>query len=189
MEEIRSVLPELPLARRERFRKQYGLPDHDAGVLTSERGLADYFEAAAENVSDPKSLSNWMMGELLGKLNEAGLTIEESPIASGRLAGLLALIEEGRISGKIAKRVFAEMFTGGDDPAVIVEREGLAQISDRDELEEIVKRVLAENPGPVADFQGGKKAALGFLVGQVMKATRGQANPGVVNRLLRTLLS
>jgi len=186
--EIRKDLPELPLARRDRFQKHYGLPAYDAGVLTAERSLADYFETAAESSTDYKSLSNWVMGELLARLNEAGLPIESSPVPAGRLARLLALIEGGKISGTIAKRVFAEMFAGGGEPEEIVEREGLAQISDRGELEAVLERVIAENPGPVADFRGGKKAALGFLVGQVMKATRGQANPKLVNHLLRSRL-
>jgi len=189
VEEIQDRLPELPLTRRTRFQKQYGLPEYDAGVLTSERPLADYFEAAAGSVANPKTLGNWVMGELLGKLHESGLTIEKSPIPAARLAGLLSLVEKGKISGKIAKRVFAEMFSGGEDPVAIVEREGLIQISDRGELEAIVERVIAENPGPVADFRGGKKTAIGFLVGQVMKATRGQANPSLVNRLLQSRLS
>ncbi len=187
--EIQEQLPELPLARLDRFREHYGLPEYDAGVLTAERPLADYFEAAAESCADYKSLSNWVMVELLGKLNEAGLTIESSPIPAGRLARLLSLIDGGKISGKIAKRVFAEMFESGGDPEEIVERRGLLQISDRGELEVIVERVIAENPGPAADFRGGKKAAIGFLVGQVMKATGGQANPKLVNQLLSGRLS
>ncbi len=187
--EIREQLPELPLSRLTRFREQYGLPDYDAGVLTAERALADYYEAAAGGGVDYKSLSNWVMGELLGKLNEAGLTIEESPIPADRLAGLLKLIEEGKISGKIAKRVFAEMFESGEEPERIVERRGLLQISDRGELEGIVEMVVTDNPGPAADFRGGKQAAIGFLVGQVMKATKGQANPKLVNQLLRARLS
>ncbi len=189
VEEIRGVLPELPLARRRRFRERYGLPDYDAGVLTAERGLADYFESAAVRGADPKALSNWMMGELLGKLNESGLTIERSPIPPARLAALVSLVAEGKIGGPVAKRVFAEMFSSGGDPAEIVEREGLGQISDRGQLEAVVEQVISENPGPVADFRGGKPAALGFLVGRVMKATGGQANPGLVNQLLRSRLS
>ncbi len=129
------------------------------------------------------------MVELLGKLNETGLTIESSPVPAGRLAGLVSLIDGGKISGKIAKRVFAEMFESGGDPEEIVERRGLLQISDRGELEVIVERVIADNPGPAADFRGGKKPALGFLVGQVMKATGGQANPKLVNQLLSDRLS
>ncbi len=189
LEELRRSLPELPLARLSRFREEYGLPLHDAGVLTAERPLADYFEAAASSAGNPKTLSNWVMGELLGKLNEAGLTIGESPIPPGGLARLVSLIEEGKISGKIAKRVFAEMFRSGGDPEKIVEERGLLQISDRGELEAVVERVIRENPGPVGDFRSGKKAALGFLVGRVMKATGGQANPKLVNRLLHSRLS
>ncbi len=189
LEETRRSLPELPLARLLRFREEYGLPLHDAGVLTAELPLADYFEDAVVAAANPKTLSNWVMGELLGKLNEAGLTINESPIHSGRLARLVALIEEGKISGKIAKRVFAEMFESGGDPDKIVEERGLLQISDRGELEAIVERVIRENPGPAGDFRGGKNAALGFLVGQVMKATGGQANPKLVNQLLHSRLS
>lgn len=189
IEEIRRDLPESPLARLDRFKKEYGLPEYDAGVLTSQRPLADYFEAAAKSGSDYKSLSNWIMGELLAKLNETGLSIESSPISPTRLAQLLDLIDGGQISGKIAKRVFAEMFESGGDPGEIVERRGLVQISDRGELAEIVDKVIADNPGPVADFRDGKTPALGFLVGQVMKMTRGQANPKLVNQLFQTRLS
>ena len=189
IEEIRGSLPELPGPRSDRFQKQYSLPEYDARVLTTERPLADYFEAAAARASDHKVLSNWVMVELLGKLNEADLEIEESPVSPGQLAGLLSLIGEGTISGKIAKTVFAEMFAGGKDPEVIVEEKGLLQISDEGELDRIVDQVISENPSPVADVKGGKKQALGFLVGQVMKATRGKANPGLVNQLLREKLS
>jgi len=189
IEEIRGSLPELPGPRCERFKKQYGLPEYDARVLTAEYSLADYFEAAAAHVSDHKALSNWVMVELLGKLNQENLEIDESPVSPGQLAGLLSLIGEGAISGKIAKTVFAEMFAGGQDPEVIVEEKGLLQISDAGELDRIVEQVISENPAPVADVKGGKEQALGFLVGQVMKATRGKANPGVVNQLLREKLS
>ncbi|MFH1037193.1 MAG: Asp-tRNA(Asn)/Glu-tRNA(Gln) amidotransferase subunit GatB [PVC group bacterium] len=189
VEKIRESLPELPAARRERFRKQYGLSEYDAGVLTAEKELADYFEAAAAATPAYKSLSNWITVELLGRLNETGIPVEESPVSPARLAGLLSLIEKGSISGKTAKEVFADMFQSGEDPGVIVRKKGLLQISDRAELEEIVARVISENPGPVADFREGKKQALSFLVGQAMKATRGTANPGMVNQLLRERLS
>ena len=189
VEEMRSSLPELPGLRSDRFREQYGLPEYDAGVLTAERPLADYFEAAAAHASNYKALSNWVMVELLGKLNDSDFTVEESPISPEQLAGLLSLIEKGAISGKIGKQVFAEMFAGGKDPEIIVGEKGLLQISDEGELDGIVEQVISENPGSVADFRGGKEKAIGFLVGQVMKATRGKANPGMVNQLLRRKLT
>ncbi len=189
IEEIRASLPELPGPRSERFQTQYGLPEYDAGVLTSEKMLADYFEFAAALTPRHKILSNWIMVELLGKLNEAGLEIGDSPISPLQLAGLLSLIEKGAISGKIGKQVFAEMFSTGKAPEVIVEEKGLLQISDAGELDQIVEEVISNNPGPVSDYRGGKKQALGFLVGQIMKATRGKANPGLVNQLLRDKLA
>jgi aspartyl-tRNA(Asn)/glutamyl-tRNA(Gln) amidotransferase subunit B len=189
IEEIRDSLPELPGPRSERFQAQYGLPEYDAGVLTSERQLADYFESAAALTTGYKILSNWIMGELLGKLNEAGLKIEDSPISPMALALLLFMIEKGTISGKIGKQVFAEMFITGKEAEMIVEEKGLLQISDAGELDLIVEEVISNNPGPVNDYRGGKKQALGFLVGQIMKATRGTANPGLVNQLLRDKLA
>jgi len=188
IEEIRNSLPELPGPRSDRFQVQYGLPEYDAGVLTSEKDLADYFEAAAALTPDYKILSNWIMVELLGKLNEADLEIEDSPISPIQIAGLLSLVAKGTISGKIGKQVFAEMFNTGQAPEVIVEEKGLLQISDAGELDLIVEEVISNNPGPVNDYRGGKKQALGFLVGQIMKATRGTANPGLVNQLLRDKL-
>jgi len=189
IEEIRSSLPELPDHRRDRFQKEYGLPEYDARVLTAEKQLADYFEAAATLNSQYKTLSNWIMVELLGKLNEVDLKIEDSPISPLQMAGLLSLIEKGAISGKIGKQVFAEMFNTGKAAEVIVKEKGLLQISDTGELDRIVEEVISNNPGPVNDYQGGKKQALGFLVGQIMKATRGKANPGLVNQLLRDKLA
>ncbi|MEA1927805.1 MAG: Asp-tRNA(Asn)/Glu-tRNA(Gln) amidotransferase subunit GatB [Candidatus Auribacterota bacterium] len=189
IEGIRSSLPELPDPRRERFQKQYGLPEYDAGVLTAEKQLADYFEAAAALTSQYKTLSNWIMVELLGKLNEADLEIKDSPVSPVQMAGLLSLIEKGAISGKIAKQVFAEMFNTGKEAEVVVEEKGLLQISDTGELDRIVEEVISNNPAPVNDYRGGKKQALGFLVGQIMKSTRGKANPGLVNQLLRDKLA
>jgi len=188
IEGIRNSLPELPGPRSDRFQSQYGLPEYDAGVLTSEKKLADYYEVAAALTSQYKILSNWIMVELLGKLNEADLEIEDSPISPPQMALLLFLIEKGSISGKIGKQVFAEMFSTGKSPEVIVEEKGLLQISDAGELDLIVEEVISNNPGPVNDYRGGKKQALGFLVGQIMKATRGKANPGLVNQLLREKL-
>lgn len=188
--EIYNSCPELPAARCARFREQYELPEYDARVLTESRELADFFEAACEAFGGPaKTVSNWVMGDLMSLLNDAGIDIGESPVSAAGLAELLKLIGENVISGKIAKDVLAKMFATGRGAREIVAEEGLEQISDAAELEAIVTRVIAENPGPADDFRGGKEKALGFLVGQVMKATRGQANPGLVNEILRAKLS
>lgn len=189
VENIRASLPELPAARLRRFRKQYRLPDYDAGVLTAEQDLADFYEKAAGLCSNYKAISNWIMVELIGKLNEERVGIEDSPIAAEQIAGLIKLIDGGTISGKIAKSVFAEMFTGGKHPEEIVREKGLLQISDESELERIVEEVIVDNPGPVADYKSGKEQALSFLVGQVMKASRGKANPQLVNKIIRQKLS
>jgi aspartyl-tRNA(Asn)/glutamyl-tRNA(Gln) amidotransferase subunit B len=186
--EQRSALPELPRARRQRLMDQLGLNAYDAGVLTADRGLADYFEAAVAAPAPAKSVSNWLTVELLGKLNAEGKSITASPITPARLAGLVNLIEKGELSGKMGKDVFAEMFATGRDPGQIVKEKGLAQISDASSLGKLVDEVLAANPGPVQDFRGGKAQSLGFLVGQVMKASHGQANPKLVNDILREKL-
>lgn len=189
VEEIRGSLPEMPVHRTDRFQSQYGLPSHDAAVLTSEKPLADYFEEAARFTPSSKLLSNWVRGNLLGKLNEEGLTINKSPISPERLAGLIELINRATISGNIAKAVFARMFSDRRSAGEIVEEQKLIQISDEGELKQIVEDIIAAHPGPVADYRGGKRNALSFLVGQVMKATRGQANPSLANRLLRDRLN
>ena len=189
VEKIRSTLPELPAVRSRRFQSQYALSPRDAAVLTSEKALADYFEEAARLTAESKLLSNWVLGELLGKLNEEGLPVRQSPISPEKLVGLIKLIEGKTISGSIAKTVFARMFATGREAGEIVEEAGLVQISDEGELKEIVEGVIAAHPGPVADYRGGKGKALGFLVGQVMKATRGQANPALANQLLRDRLN
>jgi len=189
VEAIFASCPELPTQRCERFCRQYELPEYDAGVLTESTELADYYEAAcAAFGGSPKTVSNWVMGDLMSLLKEAGISVEDSPVSCEGLAELLGLIEQGTISGKIAKDVLAKMFATGRGAAEIVEAEGLVQISDTGELEGIIEQVIADNPGPAADFRGGKSQALGFLVGQVMKATRGQANPQMVNELLREKL-
>lgn len=188
VERIRENLPELPDARRERFVRDYGLPVYDAAVLTSSRRLADFYDECARLGADPKAASNWIMGELLGYLNANGLDLEDVPLRPAMLAGLLRLIENGTISGKIAKTVFEEMCRTGADPERIVQEKGLVQISDEAEIVALVEQVIATNPGPAADFRAGKEKALGFLVGQVMKVTRGRANPDLVNRLLRERL-
>jgi aspartyl-tRNA(Asn)/glutamyl-tRNA(Gln) amidotransferase subunit B len=198
VDEIRAALPELPRARRQRFVTQYGVPAYDAEVLTQSRALADYYEASVQalaaspgNRGDrPKAVSNWIMSELLATLpGDDELAIHRSPITPGHLAGLLRLIEDGTISGKIAKDVFQKMLASGDDAATIVAREGLTQVADEAALSQIIVRVMAANPKAIDDFKRGKKEAKGALVGQVMKATGGKANPALVNRLLEDKLS
>ncbi len=187
--EIYASCPELPAARCARFCAQYALPEYDARVLTESRELADYFEAVcAVYGGAAKTVSNWVMGDLMSLLNEAGIDIAESPVTGESLADLLRMIDEKVISGKIAKDVLAKMFATGRGARAIVAEEGLQQISDTAELEVIIEQVIAANPGPATDFRDGKEKALGFLIGQVMKATRGQANPGLVNEILRAKL-
>lgn len=182
---VRSTMPELPGARRQRFVAEYGIPEYDAGVLTQSIELADYFEAVARASGNGKAASNWVMGEMLRTLNERGQSIAESPLAPAALAGLIRLIEQGTISSSIGKDVFAKMYDSGRAAADIVAAEGLAQIADEAALLGVVREVLAANGDAVAQYRAGKKQTFGFLVGQVMKGSRGKANPAVVNALLR----
>ncbi len=188
IERLRQSLPELPDARRARFVEQYGLPAYDAGVLTSDRDLADYFEACLADFPQPKPVSNWIMGPLLGLLNAQGIATDRSPVAASALAGLLKLVDNGAISAKIAKTVFDEMAVSGKTAAAIVAAKGLSQINDTGAIEAVVQDVLDRNPEEVAAYRGGKTKLIGFFVGEVMKATRGQANPKAVNTLLKKLL-
>jgi aspartyl-tRNA(Asn)/glutamyl-tRNA(Gln) amidotransferase subunit B len=188
VEEIRRSLPELPDARRERYVKEYGLPEYDAVILTNTKEMADYFEDCVSAYPNPKVVSNWVMGDLLGLLNADGVEITACKIKPEQLASMLVLIDEGTISGKIAKTVFVEMFASGKDPKNIVKEKGLVQISDEGAIIAVVDEVLTKNPKSVEDFRAGKERALGFLVGQVMKATRGKANPELVNKLLKEKL-
>ncbi|MGE5590727.1 MAG: Asp-tRNA(Asn)/Glu-tRNA(Gln) amidotransferase subunit GatB [Bacillota bacterium] len=189
VERIRAALPELPDARQARYVRDFGLRDVDAGILTSDLSLAAFYEEAARLYpKDPKAVANWVLGDLLRIMNARAAESDEIPITPKQLADTLKLIDQGTISGKIAKTVFEEMMATGKDPEVIVKEKGLVQISDTSELEKVIADVIAANPQPVADFRGGKETALGFLVGQVMKATRGKANPGMVNELLRRAL-
>ncbi len=181
---VRKALPELPAERRARFVSQYQLPDYDAGVLTSSRELADFFEACLKDIDQPKQVANWVMGPLLGLLNAQGKTIVRSPVSAQDLAGLLQLIDGDVISGKIAKSVFEEMATGGKTARQIVEEKGLAQVSDRGALEAEIDKLIAAHPDEAARFKEGHKKLMGFFVGQVMKATRGKANPTLVNQIL-----
>jgi aspartyl-tRNA(Asn)/glutamyl-tRNA(Gln) amidotransferase subunit B len=184
--EIEAQLPELPDAKQRRFVEAYGLSAYDAGVLVAERASADFFEAATEG-RDPKLVANWVITELFGALNRMGQSIEASPVAAASLGRLVDLVADGTISGRIAKDVFAEMLASGADPAAIVARQGLAQISDAAAIERIAFEIIAANPGQVASYKKNPKA-LGWFVGQVMKATRGQANPQMVNEVLRRRL-
>jgi len=188
VEAWRRDLPEFPDAKAERFVAQYGIPEYDAGVLTASRPLADFFEATGERFGDAKVVSNWVMGEVSRLLNEKGIEIEESNLSPDDLAALLTLVRDGTISNNVGKDVFAEMFETGKPPGEIVKAKGLEQISDDSALEAVIDEVIASNPGPAADFAGGTDKAVGFLVGQVMKATRGKANPQRVNQLLHAKL-
>ncbi len=188
LEGAQAALPELPQAKRARFMKSYELNDYDAGVLTASRTLADYFEEALDTGVTPKAVCNWLTVELLGRLHGEGKSIEESPMKPRQLAELVEHIEKGTISGKIGKQVFAEMMETGQDAGTVIARLGLVQISDPEALMAMVAEVLAANAGAVAEYHAGKAQALGFLVGQVMKASRGQANPKMVNQLLKQKL-
>ena len=189
IEEVRRVLPELPMEKRERFVEQYGIPTYDAGVLTASLATADYYEETARLCGKPKLASNWIMGNLLAYLNEEKLEVTESPITPQTLADLINMIDDCTISGKIAKDVFEDMCKSGKGPKEIVDKRGLLQISDASKLEKIVEAVLEANPGQLEQYKGGKVQLFGFFVGQTMKATNGKANPGIVNELLKKRLS
>jgi aspartyl-tRNA(Asn)/glutamyl-tRNA(Gln) amidotransferase subunit B len=184
IEEIRRSLPELPEARKARLIRQYDLPEYDAGVLTQSAALADYFEATAAH-APARAVSNWILGEVLRKLRETGAATTEIRLDPARLADLIALVERGTISGSVAKDVFQKMYETGATAEAVIAAEGLSQISDEGALLAAVRDVLAANPGPVAQYRAGRAKTFGFLVGQVMKATRGQGNPQLVNDLLR----
>jgi aspartyl-tRNA(Asn)/glutamyl-tRNA(Gln) amidotransferase subunit B len=186
---IKADMPELPARKRARFVADYGLRDYDAQVLTSTRDIAEYYEEAAKVSGDPKTAANWVMGELAGALKAAGKEITESPVSAKSLGELVALIAKGSLSGKLAKDIFPKMFESGEAPSVIVDREGLRQIKDTGALQKIVDEVIAANPKQVEQYRGGKTAVIGFLVGQVMKASRGQADPAAVNELLKSTLA
>jgi len=188
IEAVKKILPELPGEKKSRFIAKYMLPSYDAGILTSSRELADYFEACLKTFPNPKQVSNWIMGSLLGLLNAEGKSITASPISAQNLSRLLKLIEDGVISGKIAKTVFEEMAKSGTPPQTIVEEKGLVQVTDESAIEAIVLKVLERCSREVEDYKGGKTKLFGFFVGQVMKETRGKANPKIVNEILKTKL-
>ncbi|HET7617959.1 MAG TPA: Asp-tRNA(Asn)/Glu-tRNA(Gln) amidotransferase subunit GatB [Vicinamibacterales bacterium] len=189
IEEVARAIPELPDARRRRFVTQYHLPAYDAGVLTQSMDVADYFEEAAKASGDAKAASNWVMGAITRKMNETGVTIEQAPIPPARLGELIRLVADGVIGSQTAKDVFETMWDTGRAARDIVEAEGLARIDDASALERVVGEVLAANAAVVSQFRAGKQQTFGFLLGQVMKATRGQANPELARDILRRRLA
>ena len=188
VEGVKVKLPELPEAKKQRFMAAYDLSPYDASLLTQSRDLAAFFEAASASAKNAKAVANWMLRNLLQRLNESGSEISDCKITPDALAAMILMIESGEISNRMAQEVFDQMFESGKSARAIVEEQGLTQISDEDALAGIVAQVIAENPAAVQDFKQGKKRAVGFLVGQVMKATRGKANPGMVNQKLQEVL-
>ncbi|MDX1592774.1 MAG: Asp-tRNA(Asn)/Glu-tRNA(Gln) amidotransferase subunit GatB [Gammaproteobacteria bacterium] len=188
IEAVRATLPELPDAMRRRFVDAYGLKEADAATLTASRDLAAYYEAVVAACDEPRMAANWVMVELGGALNRAGLELDASPVAPAALGGLIRRIADQTISGKIAKQVFEAMWDGEGDADAIIEARGLKQVSDSGALEKLVDELIEANPQQVAQYRGGKTKLLGFFVGQAMKATKGQANPQQLNELLRARL-
>ncbi len=188
IEKIKSSLPELPLNRANRFQSEYQLPQYDALILTQEKELADYFENAAKKSGEPKSTSNWIMTELLRSLNENKLEVKDSPISSDHLAELVSMIESKEISGKMAKQVFQEMWNTKKSPKDLVKALGLSQITDEATIEKIVESVMSANEKAVSDYRAGKTKLFGFFVGQAMKESKGQANPELLNKILKEKL-
>jgi aspartyl-tRNA(Asn)/glutamyl-tRNA(Gln) amidotransferase subunit B len=190
--DVRRTLPELPDARRRRFTAEYELPAYDAAVLTASKELSEYFEAAVRAHRSPKAIANWVMGDVICVANERAVEAEpdfsDLPVAPEHLGRLVALIDDGTISGKIAKSVFARMVEGEGDPRGIVEREGWVQVSDESAIAAVVDRVVAAHGDKVAEYRGGKDKLFGFFVGQVMRESAGRANPATVNKLLRERL-
>ncbi len=185
---LQQSLPELPAARQQRFQDQYGLPEYDAEVLTGEKALADYFEACVAEFPQPKKVSNWIMAELLRELKKEEAGIAACRVSPGALGRLLALVEQGTLSGKLAKTVFEEMAATGKDPEAIIKARGLVQISDAEALVPVAQEILTAHPKEVADYRAGKTKVLGFFVGQLMRQTKGQANPQLANEIFRRLL-
>ncbi len=184
IESIRKNLPELPLEKKERFKKDYEIPDYDASVLTSDKDLAFYFEESAKASKNPKATSNWIMGDFLKSLKESQLSFEDLKVSPKDLGLLVQLIDKGEISGKMAKQVFADMWKSGESPKAIVKSKGLSQISDPEEVKSIVEGVVSAHPGQLAEYKSGKNKLFGFFVGQVMKESKGQANPELVTKFL-----
>ena len=189
IEELRQTVPELPAVRQKRFMSEYGLPEYDTGVLTVSKPLADYFESCAKLFNQPKSVSNWVMGELLRELNNSGTAVGDSPVSPERLVSLLKLVDNGTISLKVARDIFPELYASKMSPEQIVQEKGLTQVSDEGALGKIIDEVIAKNPAQEAQYRSGKEQVFGFFVGQVMKESGGKANPGKVNELLKKKLT
>jgi aspartyl-tRNA(Asn)/glutamyl-tRNA(Gln) amidotransferase subunit B len=189
VEMVRKELPELPLVKRERFIKDYQIPAYDAGVLTSDKALAYYYEEVVNLCSKPKQASNWVMGDVLRFLNEEKRDVRTCPITPAALAEMIRLIEDGTISGKMAKDIVEEMYKTGKDPKAIIAEKGMVQITDEDALSAAIQKIMDANPNQLKDYRGGKDKLFGFFVGQVMKATQGKANPQIVNDLLKKMLA
>jgi aspartyl-tRNA(Asn)/glutamyl-tRNA(Gln) amidotransferase subunit B len=189
VDEMRRELPEMPAAKRERFIKDYSIPEYDAGVLTADKALAQYFEDVVKLCDKPKQASNWVMGDVLRFLNEDKLDIRKCPITADALANMITLIEEGTISGKMAKEILPEMYKTGFQPQKIIEAKGMVQITDEGELTKTITAIIDANPSQLTDYRGGKEKLFGFFVGQVMKVTQGKANPQMVNDLLKKMLA
>jgi aspartyl/glutamyl-tRNA(Asn/Gln) amidotransferase, B subunit len=189
VENIRRELPELPLAKRERFIKEYQIPVYDAGVLTADKALAQYYEDVVKLCGKPKQASNWVMGDVLRFLNEEKRDIRQCSITAKALADMIKLIEEGTISGKMAKDIIEDMYKTGKPPQKIIEEKGLVQITDEGELVKTITAIILANPNQLKDYRGGKEKLFGFFVGQVMKATHGKANPQLVNDMLKKMLA
>ncbi|MBI1913084.1 MAG: Asp-tRNA(Asn)/Glu-tRNA(Gln) amidotransferase subunit GatB [Deltaproteobacteria bacterium] len=188
IEDCRSKLPELPQQKRERFISEYGIPAYDAGVLTATKELAHYYESVVKATGEPKLSSNWIMGELLRLLKEDNKDVKDCPITPEAIASLIEMVKKGEISGKMAKEVFEDMYKTGKAPAEIVKSKGMSQISNEDELGKIIEGIIAANPENAERYRAGKVQLMGFFVGETMKATKGQANPGVVNKILKQKL-
>ncbi|MFQ5443520.1 MAG: Asp-tRNA(Asn)/Glu-tRNA(Gln) amidotransferase subunit GatB [Nitrospinales bacterium] len=189
IEEIKATIPELPEQKRERFVRKYEIPVYDAGVLTTSRALADYFEQCVSLFNKPKVVSNWIMGELLREMKNDDKGIEHCPVTPAALTDMLKMVDEGVINGKIAKTVLEEMYKTGKPPAKVVEEKGLTQITDNSAIEKLIDEVMTANPNQLNQYRSGKDKLFGFFVGQVMKGSKGQANPGLVNKLLKEKLS
>jgi aspartyl-tRNA(Asn)/glutamyl-tRNA(Gln) amidotransferase subunit B len=186
---VRDTLPELPLEKRERFVREYQIPAYDAGVLTASRALADYYEEVVRLSGQPKIASNWVMGDVLRFLNEDKREIRACPIAPAALAEMILLIQDGTISGKMAKEVSEAMYRTGKAPRAIIEEKGLIQITDEAALAGTISEIIGKNPAQAAQYRAGKEKVFGFFVGQVMKATGGKASPQVINDLLKKMLA